>query len=109
MLGLRSDVDAIPYSQVNNVKLEKGVFTSKVMIKSGYFNTDEQGYIDAIPKGKAARIVGIINEGIKRAQTHVTETVSQKTEEDDSLTILKRRFAKGEISKEEFEEMRKHA
>ncbi len=106
LLGLRSDVDAIPYSQINNVKLEKGVFTSKVMIKSGYFNSDEQGYIDAIPKDKAARIVGIINEGIKRAQTHVTETVQPKTD-DDPLTMLKKRFVKGEITKEEFEDMKK--
>ncbi|HYL65630.1 MAG TPA: PH domain-containing protein [Nitrosopumilaceae archaeon] len=107
MLGLRSDVDAIPYSQINNVKLEKGVFTSRVMIKSGNFNTDEQGYIDAIPKDKAAKIVAIINEGIRLAQTHTTEVVQQKSVEDDPLTMLKKRFVKGEITKEEFEDMKK--
>jgi hypothetical protein len=114
MLGLRSDVDTIPYSQINNVKLEKGLFTSRVLIKSGNFNRDEQGYIDAIPKDKAAQIVGIINEGIGRAQTHVTEIVQPHDDEstklkegDDPLVILKRRLAKGEITKEEYEDLKK--
>jgi len=107
LLGLRSDVDAIPYTQINNVKLEKGVFTSKVMISSGYFNNDQQGFIDAIPKEKAAQIVAIINEGIRRSQTHTTEIIQPKSVEDDPLIILKRRYAKGEITKEEFEDMKK--
>lgn len=113
LLGLRADVDTIPYSQINNVKLEKGLFTSRVLIKSGNFNRDEQGFIDAIPKEKAAQIVGIINEGIGRAQTHVTEIVRPddyeriKSKEEDPLAILKRRLAKGEITKEDFEELKR--
>ena len=106
MLGLRSEVDAVPYSQINNVKLEKGVFTSKVLIKSGYFNSDQQGYIDAIPKDKAAKIVSIISEGIRQAQSPTIATSSQSSD-DDPLTILKRRFAKGEITREEYEDMKK--
>lgn len=105
-LGLRSDVDAIPYTQINNVKLENGVFTSKVIISSGYFNNDQQGFIDAIPKEKAAKIVAIVNEGIRRSQTHTTEVIQPKSTDNDPLTILKRRYAKGEITKEQFEEMR---
>ena len=114
LLGLRADVDTIPYSQINNVKLKKGLFTSRVLIKSGNFNRDEQGFIDAIPKDKAAQIVGIINEGIGRAQTHFTEIVQpseveriKSKEGEDPLLILKRRLAKGEITKEEFEELKR--
>lgn len=105
MLGLRSDVDSIPYSQINNVKLEKGVFTSKVIIKSGNFNTDQQGVIDAIPKDKAAKIVATINEGIRRAQNQTADVVSSSS--DDPLTILKKRFAKGEITEIEYENMKR--
>lgn len=107
LLGLRSEVDAIPYTQINNVKLETGVFTSKMIISSGYFNNDQQGFIDAIPKEKAAKIAAIINEGVRRSQIHTTEVIQPKTVDDDPLTILKRRFAKGEITKEEFEDMKK--
>ncbi len=105
MLGLRSGVDVIPYSQINNVKLKKGVFTSKVIIKSGYFKVPDDE-IDAIPKDKAAKIVGIINEGIRRAQTRVTEA-PQTNADGDPLTILKKRLAKGDITKEEYEDLKK--
>lgn len=104
MAGLRSETNSIPYSQVNNVKLEKGVFTSKVKISSGYFNKDKEGYIDAIPKEKAARIVAVINEGIRNAQFQTTQT-GQNTQ--DPLTILKIRLAKGEITKKEYDELKK--
>lgn len=106
MMGLRSQTNSIPYSQINNVKLEKGVFSSKVKITSGYFNKDDEGFIDAIPKDKAETIVAILNEGIKSAQYSSAQVVQPKTE-DDPLTLLKKRLARGEISKEEFEELRK--
>lgn len=107
-LGLRADLDSIPYSQINNVKLEKGAFTSEIKIKSGQFENDEEGYIPAIPKKKAERILGIINEHIREAQHfHGSPPNSSAKKEDDPLTILKKRFAKGEITKEEFEESKK--
>lgn len=107
-LGLRADLDSIPYSQINNVKLEKGAFTSEIKIKSGQFENDEEGYIPAIPKKKAERILGIINEHIREAQHfHGSPPNSSEKKEDDPLTILKKRFAKGEITKEEFEESKK--
>ena len=106
-LGLRADVDSIPYNQVNNVKLKKGAFTSALIIESGQYEKDEDGFIPAIPKKKAAQIYGIINEGLSQAQQNpgITQIVEQK-QDDDPITILKKRFAKGEISKEDFEEMK---
>ena len=106
-LGLRADLDSIPYSQINNIKLEKGAFTSEITIKSGQFENDEQGYIPAIPKKKAAKILAIINEHIREAQHfHDKPITVQEKKEDDPLTILKRRLAKGEITKAEYEDLK---
>jgi hypothetical protein len=106
-LGLRADLDSIPYSQINNVQLEKGAFTSEIRIKSGQFENDDQGYIPAIPKKKAARILGIINEHIREAQNYqnMPRTIIEKND-DDPLTILKKRLAKGEITKIEYEDLK---
>jgi len=106
-LGLRADLDSIPYSQINNIKLEKGAFTSEIRIKSGQFENDEQGYIPAIPKKKAAKILAIINEYIREAQHVHDKTITvQEKKEDDPLTILKRRLAQGEITKAEYEDLK---
>lgn len=106
-LGLRADVDSIPYSQINNIKLEKGAFTSEIRILSGQFENDEQGFIPAIPKKKAAAIMSIINEHIRESQQYhgVTVTAEEK-KDDDPLTILKKRLAKGEITKEEYTDLK---
>ncbi|HWP78177.1 MAG TPA: PH domain-containing protein [Candidatus Nitrosotenuis sp.] len=106
-LGLRADIDSIPYSQINNIQLEKGAFTSEIRIKSGQFENDEQGYIPAIPKKKAARILGIINEYIREVQHfHSTTQSTPEKKDDDPLTILKKRLAKGEITKAEYDELK---
>ncbi|WP_268542009.1 PH domain-containing protein [Candidatus Nitrosotenuis cloacae] len=105
-LGLRADLNSIPYSQINNIKLEKGAFTSEIRIKSGQFENDDQGYIPAIPKKKAAKILGIINEYIREAQNYHNAPRIVEKNDDDPLTILKKRLAKGEITKAEYEDLK---
>jgi len=56
------------------------------------------GYIDAIPKDDAEDLLKIIYERMKEKKT--------SSSDDDPLIILKKRFAKGEITKEEYEDMK---
>jgi len=107
MLGLRGDINSIPYSQINNVKVEKGAFTSKIMIESGQFKADDEGFIDAIPKKKAAEIIGIINANLRSAQHYHIPDPPVQADDNDPLTLLKKRLVKGEITKEEFEDLKK--
>lgn len=95
-LGLRQNVEVYPYEKIVDVKLEKGMLSSALEINVPGSIYD--GYIDAIPKDEAEELLKIIYEKMKKKPS---------SSGDDPLTILKKRFAKGEITKEEFEEMKK--
>jgi hypothetical protein len=105
-LGLRAGMDSIPYSQINKVKLQKGAFTSEIIVDVGRFEGDNRKKIQAIPKKKASEILAIINGYIRQSQdvNNSPKTIIQN--DDDPLKILKVRFAKGEISKEEYDDMK---
>ena len=108
-LGLRSHIDSIPYSQINKVHLEKGVFTSEIEMDIGQYEADDnKQVIQAIPKKKAEDIVSTINEYIRSAQdTSNLQPTIVKTEDDDPLVLLKKRLAKGEITPEESVNLKK--
>jgi len=95
-LGLRQNIEIYNYEQIIDVKLEKGMFSSRIGINVPGSLYD--GIIEALPKNEAEDLLKIIYERIKQKKT--------STSNDDPLTILKKRFAKGEISKEEYEEMK---
>lgn len=107
-LGLRAGMDSIPYSQINKVYLQKGAFTSEIIVDIGKFEGDNRKKIQAIPKKKASEILAIINGYIRQSQdvNSTPKTIIQKSEDDDPVKILKIRFAKGEISKQDFDEMK---
>ena len=106
-LGLRAGVESIPYSQINKVHLEKGAFTSELVMEVGQFETgDNKQKIPAIPKKKATEILAIINEYVRNAQDFSTHVPNSQKTDDDPLTILKKRLAKGEITKEEYQDLK---
>ena len=95
-LGLRQNVELYPYEKIVDVKLEKGMLSSAININvpGSIYN----GYIDAIPKDDAEKLLKIIYKRMKEKKT--------LSSDDDPLIILKKRFAKGEITKEEYEDMK---
>ena len=111
-LGLRSHVDSIPYSQINKVHLEKGMFTSEIKMDIGQYESDDNDQvISAIPKKKAEAIVSTINEFLRAAQdmSLMKQESPRPTEvkDEDSLVTLKKRLAKGEITAEEYVNLKK--
>lgn len=118
MLGMRESIEEINYDQITSVKLEKGLFSATILIRSPglselsrlsgasgliAWGRGEEGQIDGIPKDKAEQIVRIIKEKMEEVKKSKRQS---HTKGDDPMTILKRRFALGEITKEEFEDMK---
>lgn len=122
MLGMRENIEDIPYDQITSIKLEKGLFSSTIVIRSPglselsrlssgsgllAWGRGEDGSIDSLPKDKAEQLLRIIKKKMAevRKRKEQPHTIIQQ-QEDDPLKILKVRFVKGEISKEEYEEMK---
>jgi hypothetical protein len=95
-LGLRHNVESYSYEKIVDAKIEKGIFSSTVAINVPGSIFD--GYIQAISKDDAEELLKIIYERINEKKN--------LSSDDDPLLILKKRFAKGEITKKEYEEMK---
>lgn len=125
MLGMRENIEDIPYYKMTSVKLEKGVFSSTVLIRalglsemsrvskfSGLiaWGRGEDGQIDALPKDKGERLFTVIREGIDRAKAAVqyssTTIVNQQISIADELAKLAALKEQGIVSEGEFTQLK---
>jgi hypothetical protein len=126
MLGMRENIEDIPYDKMTGVKLEKGVFSSTILIRapglsemsrvsnhSGLiaWGWGEDGQIDALSKDKGERLFTIIREGIDGAKKgaagqSATTIVNQQISIADELTKLATLKQQGIISEIEFTQMK---
>jgi hypothetical protein len=129
MLGMRENIEDIPYDKITSVKLEKGVFSSTILIRvpglseisrvsksSGLiaWGRGEDGQIDALSKDKGERLFTIIREGIdggKKAAAVATQsstTIVKQISLADELTKLATLKQQGIISEIEFTQMKQN-
>jgi hypothetical protein len=125
MLGMRENIEDIPYYNMTSVKLEKGVFSSTILIRapglsemsrvsksSGLiaWGRGEDGQIDALPKDKGEQLFTVIREGIDRAKKVAvqssTRIVNQYISIVDELTKLAKLKEQAIISEVEFIQMK---
>jgi hypothetical protein len=125
MLGMRENIEDIPYDKMTSVKLEKGVFSSTILIRapglsemsrvsrhSGLvaWGRGEDGQIDALPKGKGEELFTIIREGIegakKAAAQSATTIVNQQISIADELAKLAALKEQGIVSEGEFTQLK---
>src|SRR5918997_5603501 len=125
MLGMRENIEDIPYDKMTSVKLEKGVFSSTILIRapglsemsrvskySGLiaWGRGEDGQIDALPKGKGEELFTIIREGIDGTKKISTQsainTVNPQILIADELIKLASLKEQGIISETEFTQMK---
>jgi hypothetical protein len=125
MLGMRENIEDIPYDKMTSVKLEKGIFSSTVLIRapglsemsrvsksSGLiaWGRGEDGQIDALSKDKGERLFTIIREGIdgtkKPSIQSAINTVNPQISIADELMKLASLKEQGIISEIEFTQMK---
>jgi len=103
-LGLHKDIEDYRYEDMANFKVSRGPFFATVII-SHRFNS-ESLVLDNLPKGSMTDISKAVEENIGRVRGSATAKVVATDQPQDALSVLKMRFARGEITKEQFEEMR---
>ncbi len=121
-LGFRSEIVDIPYDVITSVKLMKGVLTSTILFKAPALvnksklglldediagEDDQDGAIQALPKGDAEDLLEIIRRGIQgynKTNEPVVQVASMSTA--DEINKLSKLKDQGIITATEFEEMK---
>jgi hypothetical protein len=103
-LGLHKDIEDYRYEDMANFKISKGPLFGTIMI-SHRFNS-ETLILDNLPKNALNSISKAVEENIGRVRAGTSAKPVQMDSLQDALNVLKMRFARGEITKEQFEEMR---
>jgi hypothetical protein len=122
MMGMRENIEGIPYDKITSVKLEKGLFSSTVVIRSPglselsrlskssgliAWGRGEDGTIDALPKDKAEQLVKIINQQIEIVKKSNQQSSSAGgVSIADEISKLAKLKADGLITDEEFTKMK---
>ena len=109
-LGLRKEIEDYRYEDIANLKIDKGILFATITAKRRFMSEDL--VLDKLLKGQADYISRVIQENVRRMSGAATSpiTTNQQTplaSPEDPLQVLKLRFARGEITKEQFEEMKR--
>ena len=109
-LGLHKEIEDYRYEDIANLKIDKGILFATITLKRRFMSADL--ILDNLPAGQVDYVFRLIQENLRRmssAPTSVVTTNQQPplTAPEDPLQVLKLRFARGEITKEQFEEMKR--
>ena len=118
MLGARQNVEYFDYDKITNIKLEKGIFSSTIVLSypgmdklAGLltWGREDDGEIKGIPKDKADNILQIVRNAIVEAKKESQKPVQvvQQTSTADELAKLAKLKEQGILSDEEFDKMKK--
>jgi hypothetical protein len=104
LLGVRENIVSVSYEKITSIELERGVFSSKIIIRAPGF-ADE---MEAIPKKAAEQIVQYVKNSIDKSKIESQkESLEVKVSIADELLKLADLKEKGVLSVEEFLKMKK--
>ena len=104
LLGVRENVVSVSYDKITSIELERGVFSSKIIIRAPGF-ADE---MEAISKKAAEQIVQYVKNSMDKTKiVSQKESLEVKESIADELLKLANLKEKGVLSDEEFLKMKK--
>lgn len=104
LLGARENIVSVSYDKITSIELERGVFSSKVIIRAPGF-ADE---MEAISKKAAEQIVQYVKNSMDKTKIESQkESLEGKESIADELLKLANLKEKGVLSDEEFLKMKK--
>ena len=118
MLGARQNVEYFDYDKITNIKLEKGIFSSTIVLSypgmdklAGLltWGREDDGEIKGLEKDKADNILHIVRNAIVEAKKESQKPVQvvQQTSTADELAKLAKLKEDGILSDKEFDKMKK--
>ena len=118
MLGARQNVEYFDYDKITNIKLEKGIFSSTIVLSypgmdklAGLltWGREDDGEIKGLEKDKADNILQIVRNAIVEAKKESQKPVQvvQQTSTADELAKLAKLKEDGILSDKEFDKMKK--
>jgi ssDNA-binding Zn-finger/Zn-ribbon topoisomerase 1 len=107
-LGIRKEIADYRYCDMANCRVNKGIMFATITIKQRF--SGEDLVLGNLPKGPMGRVSKLIQEKIRQTSGGIpTAAASQpvaSTQTESPIELLKLRLVKGEITKEQYEEMR---
>jgi hypothetical protein len=109
-LGLHKEIEDYRYEDIANLKVDKGILFATITARRRFMSQDL--VLDKLSKDHADYISRVIQENLRRLSGAspspvTTSQQSPLTSREDPLQVLKLRFARGEITKEQFEETKR--
>jgi hypothetical protein len=109
-LGLHKEIEDYRYEDIANLKTSKGIVFATIIIKKRFMSEDL--IIGNLSNSQADIFYRAVQENLQRRNS--TPSSQMRTDQQipsppsgDPLQALKLRFAKGEITKEQYEESKK--
>ena len=104
LLGVRENIVSVSYDKITSIELERGVFSSKIIIRAPGF-ADE---VEAISNNAAEQIVQYVKNSMDKIKIESQkESLELKESIADELLKLANLKEKGVLSDEEFLKMKK--
>jgi hypothetical protein len=109
-LGLHHEIEDYRYEDIANIKINKGIIFANIIIKRRFMSKDL--ILDNLRSNQVDYLCRIIEENLRRVSSSQYSQApnyhqAPLSTSEDPLQTLRMRFAKGELTQKQFEEMKK--